>query len=116
MRRASLIASLAAVIACGNPTGTDPSKVTATLDSQGVLVMNDNDRPLALAALDADILALINWAQCTERTPDCLRLPARGSLHIPFSNIGAGATKIAVFVWDVVHGKAENVARFGLHR
>jgi hypothetical protein len=96
-----LVTSLAS---CRDATSVEDDVVSVVVEGQAVRLQSQSNHPLAYAAFDAEILALINWAKCADPGPQCLRLPARGSVLIPFNEIFTGGRvgKVAVFAWRVV--------------
>ncbi len=55
--------------------------------------------------MDKNILALIDWSPCPSLGPDCLRLPAKGSVVVPFSEIvgySANTREVEIYSWWVI--------------
>lgn len=106
---------------CGDPTSGSSTGVVVAVEGQAFRISNKTSQPLAYAVFDAEILALINWARCADPTPECLRLPARGSVLVPFEAISGydGNGGVVVYVWKVVRKssltyEAVDVATIGI--
>lgn len=102
--------SLAAACSADTPgiTAVDPvvvpaGEVTAVRVPGGVTLHNGTSTALAYAVWNRGWLGQLG--ACTEPSPDCLRLPAGGSITVPTAEISGWddtATEIAVYWWYVL--------------
>lgn len=106
---------------CGDPTSVSSNGVVVAVEGQAFRISNKTSQPLAYAVFDAEMLALINWARCADPTPECLQLPARGNVLVPFESIYGydGNGGVVVYVWKVVRKsnltyEAVDVATIGI--
>ena len=102
-------AAAAAAAACSDsPTSVANGVVRVTREGSGIRIDNLTDTPRAYAAYDPNFLALADLsllALCNTTDVNCLRLPAHGSVLVPFSEVGgygSGTTSIVVWTWRVV--------------
>jgi hypothetical protein len=101
-----LIGLSLALVACqAEPTGAGTDRLRASKHADGVRLDNLSDHPTGYAIFDKNTLALIDWTPCQTQSTDCLRLPAKGSVVVPFSEImhysGPG-TEVAIYSWWVL--------------
>lgn len=102
----------AALVACkpdaiiGPPVSNGVVRVVR--EGNALRISNLTDQPRAYMAMDAGWLALVDLsliALCNTADANCLRLPANGSVLVPFSEVGgySAATKeVTVWTWRVV--------------
>lgn len=110
MQRSVLSVLLALVlVGCSDgPTSVANGVVKVTLEESGLRIENLSDVPRAYAAYDEGFLALADFALialCSTPDAACLRLPAKSSVLVPFSEVGgygSGTTTIVVWTWRVV--------------
>jgi len=109
MKHILSLALALAVAACNDgPTAVGNGVVTVALEDGGIRIRNLTDAPRAYAAYDQDVLAVLDLsltAFCNTPDANCLRLPANGSVLVPFSQIGgysASTRNIVVWTWRVV--------------
>jgi len=97
---------LAFASACHDgPVAVHTVRISAVKQADGIRLTNLSDHATAYFVVDQNTLALIDWIKCNQTTPDCLRLPARGSVTVPFSEIagysGNGST-VVIYSWWVL--------------
>jgi hypothetical protein len=92
------------VAACGDgTTAVSNSVVSAVREGNALRISNRTDEARAFAASDPEWLALVDLSLtyfCTTTDSGCLRLPANGSVLVPFSDVGGyGSSTKAITVW-----------------
>lgn len=113
MRKLIPILLLASLAACAdNPLGVAENEVVRVAEeTSGIRITNLTDTPRAYLANDPEWLAvalsmpLDLIALCNTPDAACLRLPAKGSVLMPYAEVGGygSSTKsIVVFTWRVV--------------
>jgi hypothetical protein len=103
-RRSFLPILLAVFVSCGDgTTAVANSVVNVAREGNALRISNLTDEARAFAANDPDWLALVDLSLtyfCTTTDSGCLRLPAKGSVLVPFSDVGGyGSSTKAVTVW-----------------
>ena len=87
-----------------SPTSPDAvSRVAAVASANGIRLTNNGETPLAFAAIDPRALARL--ALCVDPSAACVRLPAKGSLFVPYSDVlffESDTTEATVHWWHVV--------------
>lgn len=81
--------------------------VSASQVESGVQVVNGTGEPVGYVAWNRGWLAL--FAPCVDTTPQCLRLPAGGSVTIALKDLGGyapGAPEAIVYWWRVIPGES----------
>lgn len=104
-----LLASLAAC--ADSPMAVVESDLVRVVEEpSGIRITNLTDSPLAYMASDPEWLALVDatfdlMALCSTPDAACLRLPAKGSVLVPYAEVGGfgtSTTRIVVWTWRVV--------------
>jgi hypothetical protein len=97
MIRYVVCAAIIGSIACSSPAG--PVEVATTPD-QSIRMSNGTNAPIYYFAIDANALALANWAPCTDPVTCPNVQPGKARL-IPFSEIAlySPETAMAVVYW-----------------
>ena len=94
------------VSACDRgPSAVETARVSAAKEAGGIRLTNLSDKASGYILIDPQTLALIDWMPCATQTPDCLRLPAKGSVLVPFDEIvvGSAASKeVTIYTWWVL--------------
>lgn len=110
-RRTFLPVVLAALFATGcqeGPTVLTNGIISAKREATGVRITNQTNDARAYMINDPDWLAVADLSfsvLCTTTDPGCLRLPAKGSVLVPFADIGgysASTTTVVIWTWRVV--------------
>jgi hypothetical protein len=81
--------------------GTHAGSVSVTPTSDGLVVVNQTERPIYLMAVNAELLALLDWAPCFGGT-GCPALPAGQQRLIPWSSVfgyTSASTKQYTVIW-----------------
>jgi len=94
------------VSACHDgPTVVRSERVSAVKQADGIRLTNLTDKASGYFIVDLNTLALIDWRPCETQGPDCLRLPANGSILVPFDQIvvGSAASRdVVIYTWWVL--------------
>lgn len=112
MRKLIPLLWLASLTACADgPTAVVENEVVRVAqESSGIRITNLTDIPRAYLANDPNWLALASAsfdlvALCNVPDSTCLRLPAKGSVLVPYAEVGGYSTNtqsIVVWTWRVV--------------
>lgn len=94
---------LALAPACREPTVFQDENVAVRRVNSGYSVTNKTDLGLAYVAADRDVLPLLDLFPCADPGPECLRLPPRGSVHVPFDDVIGydGSGEVVFSFWTV---------------
>ena len=104
----SLVLAFAGAACSDGPTSVTNGAVRVKREATGIRIDNLTDAPRAYLAHDPDLLALANLSllsMCLTPDKSCLRLPARGSVLVQFSEVagyGSSTKSIVVWTWRVV--------------
>src|SRR5690242_10029480 len=106
-RHVLILAAAAALSACGDRiTAVTNGAVTVRKEANGIRIDNGTGTARAYIANDPNWLALAStsdlslMAICTTTDSGCLRIPAHGSVVVPFSEVGGyGSSTKSVVVW-----------------
>ncbi|HEY0969740.1 MAG TPA: hypothetical protein VGE02_02060 [Gemmatimonadales bacterium] len=85
--------------------GEDASVVRVNRYAAALEIRNPGDEPLGYTVIEAELATRALLAFCTDPGPECRRLPARGSVTVPYAQIGgyeAGDREAIVHTWRVV--------------
>ena len=88
-----------------SPERTGSLDVTVRVVSGGIRFDNNTDHALAYFAIESNTAMLALWGTCNDPGPTCVRLPARASVVIPYSEVAGyepGARSAIVHWWRVV--------------
>jgi hypothetical protein len=106
MKKLFLAIGLVLATACDREiTGVGTARVTATKEANGIRLTNLSDKATGYFLIDPQTLALVDWAPCVSESPECLRLPAKGNVLVPFDQImvgGPNSEEVAIYTWWVV--------------
>ena len=106
LRALPLLLALTSAACNGGPTAISTARIRVSKVSDGIRLENLTDQRRGYFLVDQNVTPLIDWAPCTTTTPDCLRLPAHGTVTVKFSDItgySASSTKsVVVYNWSVV--------------
>ena len=89
---------------------TDDSAVAVSVSAEGLTLRNPDPDPLAVALFERETAARVMFSPCIDPSPDCVRLPANGTLNVPLSEIEGwrpDARAVVIYTWRVepdVHG------------
>ena len=101
-----LAATLLLATGCTETAGpVSTGRIRAAWESGGIRLTNLTDDASGYFLHDANSLALIDWTPCVTQEPDCLRLPAKGSVLVPFDQItvgGADSKEVVIYNWWVL--------------
>ena len=110
-RRAALVSAAAAAMmlsACTDDVVTNfetGALVRVERSDRAIELRNPGHEPLAYIVIEAEFAARANFAFCADPGPECRRLPARGSVTVPYAQIGGyedGDREAIVHTWRVV--------------
>jgi len=106
MRRAMALVAVLGALGCADAvTSASTLRVSAVKEASGIRLSNLTGLAIGYAIFDAQTLAVIDWAPCATQSPDCLRLPAHGSVFVPFDEIllgGATSKEVTIYNWWVL--------------
>lgn len=89
----------------GGPIEIRTTRVLVSKAPGGIRIENLTDKGMGYFLVDQGVVAVIEWAPCTKTTPDCLRLPAHGTLTVKLADIAAYSTStksVAAYTWWIV--------------
>lgn len=89
------------LVACETPTAP-PQRLTVSSDGGALTLRNPNAWPVFYMAIDANTLALADFALCTDPASSCPRVAAFGTARLPYSDIlgyHGGQTQARVIHW-----------------
>jgi hypothetical protein len=103
---------ISSVAACHDATSLEWNGVKVVVQSQGMDVQNSRDEPLGVFAVNRLKVGEVQWTRCTDTSPACLRVPARGHFYVPFSEVREydAQSEIVVYTWTVENGQAVDIA------
>lgn len=84
------------------PNGTQAGYVRITPTATGLTVANQTERPIYLMAVNAELLALLDWVPCTATGPTCSSLAAGEQREIPWASVlgySANTKQYTVYWW-----------------
>lgn len=90
-------------VAQNGPNGIQAGSVQVTPTATGLTVKNQTERPVYLFAVNAEMLALLDWAPCTGGSK-CPALAQGASREIPWSDVTgyqANVKQYTVYCWNV---------------
>jgi hypothetical protein len=90
------------LLACEAPTSTASQLLAVSADGTALALRNPNAWPVFYLAVDPNFLALADFALCTNPDSDCPRVPAFGTVRVPYTDIAGnhtGQTTVRVMQW-----------------
>ena len=104
-----ILAATMALTSCADRvTAITNGAVTVRKEATGIRIDNGTNQARAYLANDPEWLALADlslMAICETTDSGCLRIPANGTAHVPFSEIGgysASTKTVLVWTWRVL--------------
>lgn len=89
------------LVACETPTAP-AQRLTVSTDGSALTLRNPNVWPVFYMAIDPNMLALADFALCTDPASSCPRVAALGTARFPYSEISgyhSGQTQARVIQW-----------------
>ena len=92
------------VSGCTLPTASSRESVEAHATVAGIVATNHATVPAHYLAFEPGWLALVDLAACTDVNDPCPRIPAGGTLVIPWAEVGGYAPTVSHyrFSWSLV--------------
>jgi hypothetical protein len=103
---------IVALAGCRETTSVEWNGVSVVVRDQGLDVRSERDERLGVFAVNQNYAGQVIWTRCTETTEACLRVPARGTFYVPFSEVREydPNAAIVVYTWTVENGEAVDIA------